>query len=344
MEFGKAVGTACGTFAITNIDAMFVLAVFFAEAATNASTTPLKITIGQYLGFSVIVLVSMIGFGVALVLPAEPIGFLGLLPILLGIWKGLHLVFPSNEETQHRHTGDRRVEGEGGLQRQGRWARFRSGGMRSIFKIAIVTIMNGGDNIGTYIPLFSQAKGAEIAVYVVVYYILLGIWILVAWLIMKQKHILRLAKKQARVVLPFLYVGLGTYIVLKSKCYPWAIEKIDKTVVANHGRVSMAVSTAVVMLTCIAAMLWFHWRKRAAQREASIHELEQTAEADRKEEVDSGSGNPYCQPTAQEIPLEEGQESGEDRSSSQAPGKPMPQGGKVLPDRNTCQSSELDSD
>lgn len=43
---------------------------------------------------------------------------------------------------------------------------------RTLLKVSSITVMNGGDNIGTYIPLFSQAKGAEIAVSVI-YYILL---------------------------------------------------------------------------------------------------------------------------------------------------------------------------
>ena len=84
MQFGKSVGIACSSFAITNIDDMFVLVTFFAEASTNTSLTPLKITLGQYIRFTVIVVLSMIGFGVSLVPPSEPIGFLGLLPIVLG--------------------------------------------------------------------------------------------------------------------------------------------------------------------------------------------------------------------------------------------------------------------
>lgn len=60
--------------------------------------------------------------------------------------------------------------------------------MKSILKVSVITVMNEGDNIGTYVPLFSQAKGAEIAVYVVIYYILLGIWCLAALLVMRQKH------------------------------------------------------------------------------------------------------------------------------------------------------------
>ena len=44
-------------------------------------------------------------------------------------------------------------------------------GMKSILKVSVVTVMNGGDNIGTYVPLFPQLKGAEVAVYVVIYYL-----------------------------------------------------------------------------------------------------------------------------------------------------------------------------
>lgn len=85
MQFGKAIGVACSTFAVTHIDDIFVLVTFFAKAATSNVMTPLKITIGQYVGFTVIMTISMIGFAVALVLPSEPIGFLGLLLLLLGV-------------------------------------------------------------------------------------------------------------------------------------------------------------------------------------------------------------------------------------------------------------------
>src|SRR2546421_10070919 len=102
MQLGKSIGTACLTFAITNIDDAFVLATFFAESATSKNLTPLKITLGQYIGFTVIVVISLIGFGVAVVLPSEPIGFLGLLPLLLGVWKFFDLLFPKKDDTQEQ--------------------------------------------------------------------------------------------------------------------------------------------------------------------------------------------------------------------------------------------------
>ncbi|KAL8369940.1 hypothetical protein RB595_000344 [Gaeumannomyces hyphopodioides] len=254
MDFGKAVGTACGSFAVTNIDDIFVLVTFFAEASTSNSITPLMITIGQYIGFTVIIIVSMIGFGASLLLPSEPIGFLGLLPILLGIW-GLLDLLPSKEEPEDSNTA---VESTAAA------ASFTVG-VKTILKVSTVTVTNGGDNIGTYVPLFSQAKGAEIAVYVVTYYILLGVWCLAAFLVMKQKHILRAAQRYARVVVPFLYMGLGVFIIVKSECYPWSIERIDDTNPAHPGKTITAVTTTVFLLACTGAMLWFKLRKKAVQ-------------------------------------------------------------------------------
>jgi cadmium resistance protein CadD (predicted permease) len=129
MQFGKSIGTTYSTFAITNINNVFVLVTFFAEATTSATLSPLKITIGQYLGFTIIVIISIIGFSVSLAIPSKPIGFLDLLPILLGVWKLLEVVFPTNEEEEA--------------------GKSRIAGIKSIFKVSTITVMNGGggDNI-----------------------------------------------------------------------------------------------------------------------------------------------------------------------------------------------------
>ncbi|KAE9375946.1 Cad-domain-containing protein [Stipitochalara longipes BDJ] len=243
MQFGPTLGTACSTFAITNIDDLFVLATFFAEAASSRTSplSPWKITLGQYIGFTVIVIISMVGYGLSFALPSEPIGFLGLLPILLGVWKFCELVFDEEEEEDTA----------------------KLAGLKSILKVSAITVMNGGDNIGTYIPLFSQAKGEEIAVYVVVYYILLGVWCLVAYLIMGQKHVLKLVERYMAWVIPFLYIGLGIYITVKSHAYPWAVQEIDGRFLGNPGKTIMGVVTAGTVSTVIGAMLWLKLRKRA---------------------------------------------------------------------------------
>ena len=252
MQFGKDIATACSTFAITNVDDMFVLVTFFAQSSTSEDVTPLGITSGQYIGFTIIVIISMVGFGIAVVLPTEPIGFLGLVPILLSVWKLFDLVFPNKEEEQEAISSSNRS----------RW--------RTVFTVSSITVMNGGDNIGTYIPLFSQVKGADIAVYVVIYYILQGVWCLIAWFVMKQRHILRLARQYAKVVVPFLYMGLGVYIIAKSSCFQWSIERINRSFHANPGKAIMSCMTTTLLLGCIGLMLWFKLRKKATQRENNV--------------------------------------------------------------------------
>lgn len=263
LNFREAIATACATFALTNIDDIFVLVTFFAEATTSDSLTPWKVTLGQFLGFTVIMVISMIGFAVALVLPAAPIGFLGLLPILLGLWNFFGLFAPSVEEEDKPPT--------------------RLKGVRSILKVALVTLMNGGDNIGTYIPLFSQTKGAEIVIYVVVYYTLLGVWCLTAWLIMRQRHILKLAQKYVEYLLPFLYMGLGVFIIVQSECYPWSIEHIDADLPETHpGQTLMSTMTVLLLLLAMGAMLWYKLVKKALQRAADAEnppvEIDRTPE------------------------------------------------------------------
>jgi cadmium resistance protein CadD (predicted permease) len=249
LDFGQAIGTACATFAITNVDDIFVLVAFFAESTTSRSLTPVKITIGQYVGFTVIVAVSMIGFGASLLIPAEPIGFLGLLPILLGIWWILGFVFNKDED-----------EGES-LDEE----LTTADGFKSVFKVASITVMNGADNISTYIPLFAEAKAAELAIYIVVYYIMLGLWCLAAYLIMRQKYILRIAQKYARRLVPFFYVGLGIFIIVNSECYPWAIEEIDDDIASHPGKIVMGVTTAGLLAICISMMLWRKLSQRSEE-------------------------------------------------------------------------------
>lgn len=245
MELGATIGEACATFAVTNIDDLFVLVTFNAEASTSRTMTPLKIFLGQLLGFTVIVAISMIGFGISLVLPPEPIGFLGLLPIVLGIWKFCQLFYDQPEDDGAEIS--------------------TAAAMKGIFKVALITIMNGGDNIGTYIPLFAQVERAAIAVYIVVYYILLCLWCLGAWLIMRQRHILKLVQKYVDYILPLLYTGLGIFIVVKSNCYPWTIDKINEKTKGDPGEGTMAGATTFLLLATTCAMAWITVGKRRIQ-------------------------------------------------------------------------------
>lgn len=259
MPNGNALLTACSTFAITNIDDLFILVTFFAEATTGKTLTPFTIVAGQYVGFSIILAISMIGFGIAVVLPTEPIGFLGLLPILLGFWGLLDLLIRTEEEEDEVEVG--------------------VGGWRAISKVAAVTVVNGGDNMGTYIPLFAQASKGDIAVYLIAYYVLLGVWCLVAWLVMQQKDVLRLAEKYASYVVPVLYMGLGVLIMVKSKCYPWLGGRIDAETEVS-GLVVLSLTTTAFLALCAGGMVLYKMRQRRKSEKSGTTYTELAGEDD----------------------------------------------------------------
>ncbi|HEY9709482.1 MAG TPA: cadmium resistance transporter, partial [Oculatellaceae cyanobacterium] len=67
-------------FAVTNTDDIFFLTIFFSQV--NATFRPWHVVVGQYLGFTVIIIISLFG---GLIVPESWVGILGLVPIAMGI-------------------------------------------------------------------------------------------------------------------------------------------------------------------------------------------------------------------------------------------------------------------
>lgn len=75
----------CSVFAFigTNVDDIFLLTLFFSEARTKSDAH--AVVCGQYLGVIFLYFLSVLGaFGLSF-LPESYIGFLGILPIILGV-------------------------------------------------------------------------------------------------------------------------------------------------------------------------------------------------------------------------------------------------------------------
>jgi cadmium resistance protein CadD (predicted permease) len=77
------IGQAVGLFAITNVDDIVILALFFGQARARSGV--LRVVLGQYVGFVAIPASSIIGAHGAQLLPETAIPYLGLLPLALGL-------------------------------------------------------------------------------------------------------------------------------------------------------------------------------------------------------------------------------------------------------------------
>ncbi|GAA0253503.1 cadmium resistance transporter [Cryptosporangium japonicum] len=186
------VGSAAGLFAVTNIDDILILALFFAQGAGRRGTAR-RIALGQYLGFlAILVVAGAAAFG-ATFLPGSAVPYLGLLPLALGIKAAVGA-------WRHRHDSDDSP-------------RDGDGGPRAL-EVAAVTFANGGDNIGVYVPVFATAGAGGTSVYVVVFLVLVAVWVAAGRYFATRPAIARVLSRWGHVLLPIVLIALGAFILV----------------------------------------------------------------------------------------------------------------------------------
>ena len=182
---------AVTSFVGTNIDDIFIDTLLFADAKTKPGRW--GIVLGKYLGVGVLVLVSILGaFGLQF-LPRSYIGWLGLVPIALGI-KEIVESLRSKEES-----------GETGK---------RSSNMA--INAALITIANGADNIGVYLSVFAGFALWQLAVTVGVFGLMVALWCFLAKTLADLPVLKKFLTKYKAVIVPVVYIALGVYILLEN--------------------------------------------------------------------------------------------------------------------------------
>lgn len=185
-------------FAATNIDDILLLSAFFADA----SMRPRAVVIGQFAGIGVLTAVSIAAALFSLVVPEGWIGLLGLIPLALGI-RGLQALWRTRRDGVD---ADDQVETDG----------ITTHSTRQWIAVASVTIANGGDNLGVYIPLFSQQLSWT-PVYVVVFTVMTALWCWAGFWVVHHGRIGALIRQYGHGALPFVLIGLGIYILWGSR-------------------------------------------------------------------------------------------------------------------------------
>lgn len=144
--------SALAVFVSTSIDYLLILTIIFAQVRAKKSIA--HIVWGQYLGTAMLVAVSLLAAYVLHFIPEEwMIGFLGLVPIILGI----RVAVKGDDDDEE----DEATEVAEKLE-----ARKSS---RLFWTIALITIASGGDNLGIYIPYFASLSVGEIVAVLIVF-------------------------------------------------------------------------------------------------------------------------------------------------------------------------------
>ena len=188
-----AIVTAFAMFAATNIDDAVVLVVL--NVASQAGGVPKRweIWAGQYLGFSVILLVSFTAALGLKVVPVEWVGLLGLIPLLLGVRGLLKLI-----RARRDRDPDPPVMATG------------------LLSVVAVTVANGGDNIALYTPVFRIIGVADAALTLAVFAVCTALWCLAGQLAVSHQRVVEILQRSSRWLVPVVFVVLGSYIVGRS--------------------------------------------------------------------------------------------------------------------------------
>jgi cadmium resistance transport/sequestration family protein len=185
--------TSAIAFMSTNIDDIFILTLFYG----NKKFKDGEILAGQFLGILSLIAISLIGSLVGLFIHQAYVGLLGLVPIYLGI-RGIWGLFYKTESVQANNLS-------------------RDESRSNLLTVAGVTVANGGDNIGIYVPLLTTLTWTHKLTMVVVFLVMTFLWCMMAKYLTKHPYVSKSVDKYGHLITPFVLVLLGLYILYESK-------------------------------------------------------------------------------------------------------------------------------
>lgn len=187
-QVGAAVAMAVVLFVATNIDDIFILLALFANPNLRAS----QIVVGQLIGMAAIIGLSVAGALLAFLVAPKYVGLLGIVPLGLGI-----------AQLVRRNKGDDDDDAD-----------TSSGNLR-VFAVVALTVANGADNLGVYIPVFANASRMELVVCTTTMLVLTAALCWLAHVLVNHPTLGGPIRRYVQPMTPYILIALGAYILLK---------------------------------------------------------------------------------------------------------------------------------
>jgi len=189
-------------FAATNVDNLFVLLAFFAEARGRWR----PVVIGQYIGSMALVALACAIAALMINVPRAYVGLIGVMPILIGIGKLL--------QQMRRNGGDgnsNNASGSPPVLTELTDAAVRPAS--SIWTVATVAIANGSDNLSVYVPLFAARPVSEGMAIAIVFAVMVALWCVLAKWLVSHRLIGKPINRYAHLVLPWVLIFIGACVI-----------------------------------------------------------------------------------------------------------------------------------
>jgi len=175
---------------------------FFSDSAFR----PRHVVFGQYIGIAVLYVVSVVAALIALVISPVYVGMLGIAPIAIGARKLWNFRLERTETESERNLSGQTP--------------------RRVVAVAAVTLANGGDNLGTYIPVFATRTLSEITFIGAVFLIMTAIWLVVAHWLVNHRTLGFPIRRYGHRIVPFVLIGLGILVLQAAGTFKVLIPRI----------------------------------------------------------------------------------------------------------------------
>jgi cadmium resistance transport/sequestration family protein len=181
--------TAAGIFIGTDVDDLIVLTVLFL-AARAAHRPAWKIWAGQYLGITVLIVVSLVAALGLTLIPDRWVPLLGLVPLAIGV-RGLIDAFRGVDDDD-----DPPANAYG------------------VLPVAAITIANGADNLAVYTPVLRTYSRGDIVLLLLVFAVLVAAWCGAAAWLGSHRRVIAVVERYGHWVVPLVFITVGVVILI----------------------------------------------------------------------------------------------------------------------------------
>ena len=187
-----------GSFVATNLDNLLILVILLGAAPRRRAAVLLG-----YMG-SAVIIVSVATIGVALGTILDPglVGYLGLVPLSLGLYT-LWRQLPGE-------AGGKTTEREGTV----RSSPLAGSELRIGLSSFVLMLSNSGDSLVIFLPLLTESSREALLLIISSYLLIVLAWAGLSLLISANESLARRIEQQGNRLVPWVRIGVGVYILL----------------------------------------------------------------------------------------------------------------------------------
>ena len=181
-----------GSFAATNLDNLVLLVLLLGAEAQNR----FAVLLGFVAAAIGILCVAAVGAAIGASLDPGLIGYMGIIPLLLGAYLLFKLL------RGDRAAPERETAGPG-----------TAGGM-GLLGTTLLMFSNSGDSLAIFFPLLAESDRDSLLMEVSAFLVMVLLWAALAWKIAAQPALARRIEQLGEKLVPFIMMAAGIYILM----------------------------------------------------------------------------------------------------------------------------------